>query len=268
MTPTNRQSINNQVILDDAVRISRLAGKLLKDSLMTDFSVDLKGEIDLVTEVDRAAQDLIEREILLKYPDHGILSEEDLDITGPAGYRWIVDPLDGTTNYAHHFPVFSVSIAVASEKEVFCGVVYNPVTEELFKAVKGKGASLNAMPIRVSGTEDLGGSLIATGFPYDIRSTSETNLDHFRNFAPRAQGVRCCGSAALDLCFVACGRLDGFWELNLKPWDVAAGTLIVREAGGMTTDFAGEEISTDGSRVLASNGLLHTQMIEVLLKGD
>ena len=250
--------------MEDAIRISRLTGTLLKDHLLTDFSVDHKGEVDLVTEMDRAAQDLIREEILLKYPDHGILAEEELDIPGSSGFRWIVDPLDGTTNYAHRFPIFSVSIAVAYDNDVLCGVVYNPVSDEMFKAIKGEGASLNAMPISVSDTGQLNDSLLGTGFPYNIRETAHTNLDHFREFAVRTQGIRRCGSAALDLCFVACGRLDGFWELNLKPWDITAGALIVREAGGVTTDFDGNSLQMDGSRVLVSNGHLHTAMMETL----
>lgn len=264
MTRLDKQQPGSVEFLEDAVRISRLTGELLKERLSTEFSVDHKGTVDLVTEMDNAAQDLIRQEILLKYPGHGILAEENLDIKGDDDILWIVDPLDGTTNYAHRFPVFSISIAVVNSKDTLCGVVYNPISEELFKAVHGRGASLNALPIRVSGTQLLDDSLLGTGFPYNIRETTETNLDHFREFAMRTQGLRRCGSAALDLCFVACGRLDGFWELNLKPWDIAAGALIVREAGGVTTDFEGGELGMDGSKVLASNGHLHSQMMEVL----
>jgi len=262
------QPIRKTELLQDAVRISRLAGSLLKDRLLTDFSVMHKGDVDLVTEMDRSAQDLIEREILVKYPDHGIMAEEDLDLRGSSGFLWIVDPLDGTTNYAHRFPVFSVSIAVVYEDETLCGVVYNPVSDEIFKALSGEGASLNAMPLGVSNTGQLTDSLLGTGFPYNIRETAQPTLGHFERFVRKAQDIRRCGSAALDLCFVACGRLDGFWELGLKPWDVAAGTLIVREAGGKVTDFSGNKLERDTSQVLASNGRIHNQMIEVLLKGE
>ena len=262
------QPIRKTELLQDAVRISRLAGSLLKDRLLTDFSVMHKGDVDLVTEMDRSAQDLIEREILVKYPDHGIMAEEDLDLRGSSGFLWIVDPLDGTTNYAHRFPVFSVSIAVVYEDETLCGVVYNPVSDETFKALSGEGASLNAMPLGVSNTGQLTDSLLGTGFPYNIRETAQPTLGHFERFVRKAQDIRRCGSAALDLCFVACGRLDGFWELGLKPWDVAAGTLIVREAGGKVTDFSGNKLERDTSQVLASNGRIHNQMIEVLLKGE
>jgi myo-inositol-1(or 4)-monophosphatase len=251
-------------LLNDAIRISRLAGTLLKERLSTDFNISYKGDVDIVTDVDRAAQDLIEGEIRIRYPDHGILAEEDLIFEGTSEYQWIVDPLDGTTNYAHRFPVFSVSIAIAHKGETVCGVVYNPISDEMFKAVRGEGASLNAFPIRVSKISRLDRSLLGTGFPYDIRETGDTNLDHFRNFTLRTQGIRQCGSAALDLCFVACGRLDGFWELNLKSWDIAAGALVVREAGGITSDFEAVPLGLDGSRVLASNGRIHKEMLEVL----
>ena len=261
------QPIRKTELLQDAVRISRLAGSLLKDRLLTDFSVMHKGDVDLVTEMDRSAQDLIEREILVKYPDHGILAEEDLDLHGSSGFLWIVDPLDGTTNYAHRFPAFSVSIAVVYEDETLCGVVYNPVSDEIFKAVSGEGASLNAMPLKVSDTGQLTDSLLGTGFPYEIRETPQPTLGYFERFVRKAQDIRRCGSAALDLCFVASGRLDGFWELGLKPWDVAAGALIVREAGGKVTDFSGKELGMDVSQVLASNGNIHAQMMEVLKSG-
>jgi myo-inositol-1(or 4)-monophosphatase len=266
LTRLHKQHLSNSDLLEETVRISRLAGKLLKDRLLTDFAVDHKGRVDLVTDVDRAAQDLIKQEVLHKYPDHGILAEENLDIQGSGKFLWIVDPLDGTTNYAHRFPIFSVSIAVAKGNDVLCGVVYNPVSEELFQAVRGEGARLNSLLIRTSETGRLDDSLLGTGFPYNIRETAQTNLDHFRDFALRAQGIRRCGSAALDLCFVACGRLDGFWELGLKPWDIAAGALIVREAGGVTTDFEGSDLGMDGSRVLASNGLIHDEMMQILQK--
>ena len=251
-------------ILNDVIRISLMAGALLKERFSTDLDISYKGEVDIVTDVDREAQELIENEIRNRYPDHGILAEEELDTAGSSGYRWIVDPLDGTTNYAHRFPVFSVSIAVAREGETLCGVVYNPMSGEMFKAVQGEGASLNAFPISVSGITSLDRSLLGTGFPYNIRETADTNLNHFQHFAVRTQGIRRCGSAALDLCFVACGRLDGFWELNLKAWDIAAGALIVREAGGVTSDFGGAELGLDGSEVLATNGHIHREMIDVL----
>jgi myo-inositol-1(or 4)-monophosphatase len=260
---SNSKDLNHQ-LLNDAVRIARQAGKLLKDSMSSAFSVEYKGELDLVTEMDRRAQDIIEMEIRSQYPHHGILAEEELDEKGTDGHTWIVDPLDGTTNYAHGFPVFSVSIGIVYNGEPVCGVVFNPVADETFKAIKGEGAFMNAFPIKVSSTPLLDQSLLGTGFPYNIRESVHNNLDHFGNLALSTQGIRRCGSAALDLCFVAAGRLDGFWELNLKPWDIAAGALIVREAGGITTDFSGSELGLDGSRVLASNGIIHEEMIQIL----
>jgi myo-inositol-1(or 4)-monophosphatase len=263
------QQVEITHLLEDAVRIAHLAGAVLKNRFTTSFSIQYKntaaqGEGDIVTEMDRAAQNLIEAEIRKKYPDHGILAEEDLDLKGSSDYLWVVDPLDGTTNYAHTFPVFSVSMAVAWQGEIVCGVVFNPISEETFKGIKGKGASLNGIPAQVSQTESLNRSLLGTGFPYNIDRAAETNLDHFKDFALQTQGIRRCGSAALDLCFVATGRLDGFWELNLKPWDIAAGLLIVREAGGVTTDFSGNPLALSGKQVLATNGSIHNQMLDVL----
>jgi len=246
-----------------------MAGAVLKERFATTFSIRFKntegrGEGDIVTEVDRASQDLIEAEIMKKYPRHGILAEEDLDLKGSDEYQWIVDPIDGTTNYAHAFPVFSVSIAVAYHGETVCGVVYNPMAGETFMGIRGEGATLNGSRIRVSQVGTLRHSLLGTGFPYNIDLAVDTNLDHFQNFARKVQGIRRCGSAALDLCFVASGRLDGFWELNLKPWDIAAGALIVREAGGITSDFGRNPLGLDGHRVLATNGLIHDQMVDIL----
>ena len=269
MTASHNQPIPAHDLLEDSVRIALLAGSLLKDRFRSDFSIRYKGgsdegETDIVTEVDQASQDLIETEILRKYPDHGILAEEDLDLKGSSGFVWIVDPLDGTTNYAHGFPVFSVSIAVTCHAKTICGVVFNPISGEVFKGVLGGGAHLNGSSLEVSGTQHLNRSLLGTGFPYNIRRTADTNLYHFHRFALRVQGIRRCGSAALDLCQVAAGRLDGFWEMSLKPWDIAAGALILREAGGVTTDFSGRPLGMSGSQVLATNGLIHDEMLHVL----
>ncbi len=269
MTGITDQPIQTGQLLADSVRLAQSAGLFLTEKFRSDFSIGFKGasrkgETDLVTEVDRGSQDLIEREIRKRYPDHGILAEEDLNLKGDSDFAWIVDPLDGTTNFVHGFPVFSVSIAVTFQSETICGVVFNPVSGELFQGIRGGGATLNNVPIRVSNTELLGRSLLGTGFPYDIRRTTRTNLDHFSRFAVRTQGIRRCGSAALDLCCVAAGRLDGFWELNLKPWDVTAGALIVREAGGRTSDFSSGPLGLNTEETLASNGLIHTQMLNVL----
>jgi myo-inositol-1(or 4)-monophosphatase len=253
-----------------AISASRKAGIILKQRLGCPGRISHKGVIDIVTEMDRKAEALIIKEIRRAFPDHGILTEESPEIKGSSTgvqKRWIIDPLDGTTNYAHGFPVFCVSIAFEKDGEVMFGVVYNPMLDEMFVAEKGKGSSLNKKRIRVSSTKGLGHSLLATGFPYDVRSSRDNNLRNFSRFALKAQAIRRAGSAALDLCYAACGRFDGFWELRLKPWDTAASALIVKEAGGRVTDFKGNAFSIHSGECLASNGLIHEDMIAVLDKG-
>jgi myo-inositol-1(or 4)-monophosphatase len=242
----------------------RESGQFLKANLHRRAEADYKGEVDLVTEFDMGAQEILAGRLSEAFADHGILAEEDLTRPGRSEYRWVLDPLDGTTNYAHTFPVFSVSAALERRGRVVLGLVYDPMREELFSAEKGRGSFLNGRKVRVSEVADLGKSLLATGFPYDIRTSPVNNIGHWDRFLIRAQALRRCGSAALDLCYVACGRFDGFWELKLKPWDVAAGALIVAEAGGKVTDLRGHEHRTDIPETLASNGLIHGAMIEVL----
>lgn len=251
-------------MLDFAVRVARDAGRLLRDRLGTGFDIGHKGPIDLVTEVDLASEKLIRETISTYHPRHEILAEEGGLTEKPSEYRWIVDPLDGTTNYTHGYPLFCVSIALERSGEVVVGVVYDPMREEMFTAELGGGAALNNLAIRVSRTQQLTQSMLSTGFPYDISTSRLTNLDHWANFALNAQALRRDGAAALDLCYVACGRFDGFWELNLSPWDTAAGALIVSEAGGRVTNFGGGTFSNYKPEVVASNGLIHDQMIEVL----
>jgi myo-inositol-1(or 4)-monophosphatase len=242
----------------------REAGRYLKANLHRRAETVFKGEVDLVTEFDTGAQDILADRLTEAFPDHGILAEEDLSKPGSSGYRWVLDPLDGTTNYAHTFPVFSVSAALELRGRVVLGLVYDPMRDEMFSASAGGGAFLGSRRIRVSEVSDLSRSLLATGFPYDIRTSPVNNLGHWNRFILKAQAVRRCGSAAMDLCYVACGRFDGFWELKLKPWDVAAGALIVREAGGRVSDFGGGELGHDVPETLASNGRIHQAMIEVL----
>jgi myo-inositol-1(or 4)-monophosphatase len=245
----------------------REAGRFLKANLDLRAEAAYKGDVDLVTEFDLGAQEILAGRLTRAFPDHGILAEEGLTRQGKSEYRWIVDPLDGTTNYAHTFPVFGVSAALEHRGRVVLGIVYDPMREELFIARDGHGAFLNGRKVRVSEVGDLGRSLLATGFPYDIRTSPVNNLDHWGRFLVRAQAVRRCGSAALDLCYVACGRFDGFWEMKLKSWDVAAGTLIVAEAGGRVTDFAGREHLLDAAETLATNGRIHQAMVEVIGMG-
>ena len=251
-------------MLDFAIRLAQDAGRLLRDRFGTRIDVSHKGAINLVTDVDLASEQLIRDSIANHYPRHEVLAEEGGLGETRSEYRWIIDPLDGTTNYAHSYPVFCVSIALEYRGETLLGVVYDPMRDELFTAERGAGAALNHKPIRVSETPELMQSLLSTGFPYDIRTSRLTNLDHWSNFAMNAQALRRDGAAALDLCYVACGRHDGFWELNLSAWDMAAGALIVTEAGGQVTDFSGKEFSHYRPEVLASNGLIHGRMIEVL----
>lgn len=251
-----------------AVDAARKAGLLLREHLGGAREIEFKGAVDLVTEMDKRSEALIIADLKGAFPDHGILTEESAEVKTSTGNRWIIDPLDGTTNYAHGLPFFCVSIAFESAGKILLGVVYNPMLDELFVAAPGEGATLNGRNLRVSSTETLDKSLLATGFPYDLRTSRENNLDNFASFTVRAQAIRRAGSAALDLSYVAAGRFDGFWEMKLKAWDVAAAALIVTEAGGRITDFKGGEFSIFGGRCLASNGLIHDEMLAILMKKE
>jgi len=247
-----------------ALEMALEAGALLKRRLGHAGRVDFKGEVNIVTEMDRMSEDLIVGRITKDFPGHGIIAEESDERTAGGGYRWIIDPLDGTTNYAHGNPVFCVSIAFEDHGRVCFGVVYNPMLDELFVAERGGGATLNGVKISVSKTRSLDKSLLATGFPYDLRTSKQNNFDLFRAFSVKAQAIRRAGSAALDLSYVACGRFDGFWEMKLSAWDTAAASLMVEEAGGRVTGFEGEEFSNFKTYCLASNGSIHDEMIAVL----
>lgn len=251
-----------------AVETALKAGKYLKKRFTYPKHIGYKGEIDLVTDSDIGSEQLIINSLKKAFPKHKILAEESSGLYKPSkkGYRWLIDPLDGTTNFAHGYPVFSVSIALEYNGKIILGVVYNPLLNELFTAQLGKGAYLNSNKIHISKTESLSESLLATGFPYDIRHDSKTNLKYFVAFQLKSQNIRRAGSAALDLCYTACGRFDGFWELKLKPWDTAAGYLILKEAGGKITDFCGERYNIYKKEILATNGLIHLQMLKVLNK--
>lgn len=255
--------------LKTAVESVKEAGRIQKERFGENFKIEHKGEINLVTEVDyqceRAIIDIIKRD----YPEHEILTEEAGSVkTAPnSRYKWIIDPLDGTTNYAHSYPCFCASVGLEIDGDIVIGAVYNPMLDELFTSVKGNGAYLNGNKIKVSKIGDINTSLLATGFPYDIRDSKENNLNHFYNFAVRAQAIRRPGSAVLDLCYLAAGRFDGFWELKLYPWDMAASSLIVQESGGMITDFRGGNFSLYKGEMLASNGLIHKDMINILELG-
>jgi myo-inositol-1(or 4)-monophosphatase len=248
-----------------AVDAARAAGELLRRALSTTRHVAFKGTpTNLVTEMDARAETLVVDALLGAFPDDGILAEEGSARAGRSGRRWIIDPLDGTTNYAHGVPLFSVGIGLEVGGRVVLGVVYEPSRDELYVGERGAGAWLNDARLAVSTTETLGASLLATGFPYDIRETTETNLPQYGAFAVRARAVRRFGSALLDFAYVAAGRLDGFWELRLSPWDVAAGVILVEEAGGRVTDLAGGPLDLERPSVVATNGRIHGQVLAVL----
>ncbi len=220
-----------------------------------------KGPIDLVTEADIASEKNIISAIRSRFPDHEILAEESgLNKNGDSACQWIIDPLDGTTNFAHQIPIFAISIAFSAGDEIMVGIVLHPVTGELFTAVRGQGAALNGKPIRVSAEKNLSESLLVTGFPYDVKEMIDPVMMRFKQCVQAARGIRRLGSAALDLCSVACGRFEGFWEENLKPWDTAAGWIIAEEAGAMVTDFSGAPYSLYTKEILATNRHIHNDM--------
>jgi myo-inositol-1(or 4)-monophosphatase len=256
----------SQALLELAVRLAREAGAIQRERYETNIAIRTKSaSIDLVTEVDEACEALIVKALGQERPHDAILAEEGggSDRDG-AEWRWIIDPLDGTTNYAHGYPRFCVSIGIERNDERELGVIYDPLLDELYTAVRGEGAFLNGRRLRVSGELDFGAALLATGFAYDIRKSLEDNLNHFALVIKQARAVRRDGSAALDLCYVAAGRFDGFWEMKLHPWDVAAGLLIVEEAGGAISDMRGGPALRSGRETVASNGHIHARLIELL----
>lgn len=253
--------------LDTAIEAALAAGRLQRSRFDSTFRVEMKGAKDLVTDIDLASESLLVEMIHARFPDHGILAEEGDYPAGDGQHTWVIDPLDGTTNYAHGYPWFCVSIALMVGKELIVGVIYNPMTDELFSAAFGCGAFRNGRRLSVSDRQPLSGALLATGFPYDCATDPENNFDHFIRFQKAARGIRRAGAAALDLAYLAAGRLDGFWEVKLKPWDVAAGTLLVREAGGLVTAFDGSAYDVTNHRILASNCLIHDEMVAVLAQG-
>jgi len=251
--------------LSEVETLAREAGEILRLGYGNRHQVDHKGIIDLVTEVDNRSEGFLLGEILRRYPDHKVLAEESGASAGEDCCLWYVDPLDGTVNYAHGVPIFSVALAYQEGGEVLLGVVYDPLRDECFSAKKGIGAWLNGEEIRVSTVSDLDQSLLVTGFPYDVRTNPDNNLEYFNRFALLTQGVRRLGSAALDLCYVAAGRFDGFWEIRLNPWDVAAGGLIAQEAGALVTDLrGGQDYLTQPLSILAANPFIHAAMLAIL----
>jgi myo-inositol-1(or 4)-monophosphatase len=249
--------------LETAADIAREAGALLATYFERRVGFELKGEFDLVTEADRASERLVVERLRTHFPTHGIVAEEGGGHESPSEYRWFVDPLDGTTNFAHGFPVFNVTLGLERAGEVIAGVVYDPIRQEMFKAERGAGAYVNNHRIRVSAAKHLADSLASTGFPSRKRHAN-INIHFYYQLAMASHGVRRTGSAAIDLAWVAAGRLDFFWEFGLKPWDMAAGTLLVQEAGGRTSDMRGAAHSVTGSEhLLADNGALHDQVLDI-----
>jgi myo-inositol-1(or 4)-monophosphatase len=254
-------SLERRVAIDAA----RTAGQLLREALSSPRQVSYKGTpTNLVTEMDARAEALVVDALTAVFPDDGVLAEEGSARPGGSGRRWIIDPLDGTTNYAHGVPVFAVGIGLEAAGHVVLGVVYEPSRDELYVAERGGGAWLNDRPLAVSATDTLDASLLATGFPYNVRETGDNNLAEYAAFSLRSQGVRRLGSALLDFAYVAAGRLDGYWELRLSPWDVAAGAILVEEAGGHVTDLEGGRLDVDRPTVVASNRRIHDQVLATL----
>jgi len=248
-----------------AIEAARAAGHLLAGELDGPRRISYKGTpTNLLTEMDARAEALIVERLRAAFPDDGVLAEEGGAAPGRSARRWIIDPLDGTTNYAHGLPLFAVSLALEVEGRVELGVVHDPNRDELFVAERGRGATRNETPLAVSATARLNESLLATGFPYNVRETPDNNLAEYAAFSLRSQGVRRMGSAVIYLAYVAAGQIDGYWELRLGPWDAAAGALLVEEAGGRITDLAGGPLDLEAPAVVASNGRIHGEMLEVL----
>jgi myo-inositol-1(or 4)-monophosphatase len=250
--------------LQEAVTAARIAGRYQKYRFASSLDIEMKGDKNLVTEVDKESERLIVEHLLSRFPGHDIIAEEGDYPTSGSPFRWIIDPVDGTTNYAHGFPWFCSSIGLELDGELIAGVVHNPVHDELFTATKGGGAWLNGVRLSVSARAPLANALLGTGFPYDCATDPANNFASFIDFQKSARGIRRAGAAALDLAYVAAGRLDGFWELKLKAWDVAAGVLLVREAGGVVTTFDGSAYDIFNGRIVASNSLIHDEMVAML----
>ncbi|MGD0228998.1 MAG: inositol monophosphatase family protein [Syntrophorhabdales bacterium] len=254
-------------VLEFAVELAFESGRIQKRRYQERHSIYHKGEINIVTDVDLECQERIIALISKRFPDDHIIAEEQKNVFDGSRNRWIIDPIDGTTNYAHGYPFFCTSVAYEVGGQVVCGVVYNPIFDELFFGEAGKGSYLNGQRLAVSATTEMKQSLLVTGFPYDLDTNKKNNINHFVDFLHHAQAVRRDGSAALNFSYVAAGRFDGFWELNLSSWDMAAGALIVTEAGGLVTGLGGGPFDVYRGQVIASNGLIHGDMVRILKEG-
>ncbi len=251
-------------MIEDIIEISRNAGEIIREGFGKKLNIEYKtNESNLVTEIDKASEELIIEFIKLKYPQHSILAEEGSEVKNDSEYLWVVDPLDGTTNFAHGLPIFSVSIGLQKNNETIAGVVYDVMRDIVFSAEKSCGAFAGSDKIDVSKTDKLGHSLLVTGFPYNIADNPDFATERFTTLIKKSRGVRRLGSAAIDFCYLASGVFDGFWEVYLHPWDICAGKLIAEEAGALVTDFSGNPIDIFTSKVLATNGRIHNQIINV-----
>jgi myo-inositol-1(or 4)-monophosphatase len=252
-------------MIEDVISIARKAGEIVREGFGKNFSIEYKtSEANLVTEIDKKSEAAIINFIRTKYPDHGILAEESGAENSSAEYIWVIDPLDGTTNFAHGLPIFSVSIGIQKNGRTICGAVYDVTRDEMFSAESGSGAFRNSSRLHVTERDNISHSLLVTGFPYDIKNNPDFAIERFISFIRQARAVRRLGSAALDLSYVAAGIFDGFWEVSLSPWDLCAGQLLVSEAGGLVTDFNGRPMDIFSKRILASNGKIHTKMMDIL----
>jgi len=240
------------------------AARVLRNHFGRISQINQKGAFDLVTEADTESEKQIMETIRKAFPDHAILAEESGANKGTAEYQWLIDPLDGTTNYVHQLPFFTIAIALAVRDKIELGLILNPMDGELYSAIAGNGAELNGKPIKVSSIASVCNSLLVTGFPYDFNEIVEPAMKRFSVFQQASQGVRRLGSAALDLCYVACGRFDAFWEQNLQPWDKAAGAIIAAEAGAVITDFSNQPFSINQEEILVTNGRIHEEMLSLL----
>jgi len=259
--------IKNDVLINlfnHAVDTSKKAGDYIFRNASANLDIDFKGRADMVTQIDKESENIIQNEIINKYPNHQIMGEELTDRVTKSDIKWFVDPVDGTTNFVHGHNMVAVSIGIEHQGELIIGVVYNPFIDELFTAIKNHGAYLNGRQIEVSRVDKIKDGLFATGFPYELNDYFYTNMELFKRIYENSQGVRRAGSAALDICYTACGRFDGFWEYDLNPWDMAAGSLILSEAGGQLSNFSGGEFSIHGDEILAANSKLKEPMLNII----
>ncbi len=267
MLKLDSNSADMEKFLDFSISLAKNCGKIISKSFRKDHFIKYKGPMDIVTDVDIASQYLAVESIRKIFPHHSILAEEDnVNISHGTKFKWIIDPLDGTTNYAHGIPIFCFSIALEIDSEIVLGCAYNPILKELFYATKRGGSYFNGKKINVSKNDCLKRSLLSTGFPYDRKTNPDNNFDHFKDISVIIRGIRRLGSAVLDLCYTAAGFIDGYWELNLNPWDMASGYIIIKEAGGLVSDFCGKPFNIYDRRILATNGIIHEELSRILCR--